>query len=151
MSGGATIDVQIVTHPVQPLPFVPFPALAGGECVFLGRTRQDVHPTHGPLVRLSYEAYEPMALTILQSLAQQAVDQFNCLAVRVHHAIGDVPLGEASVLVQVVCAHRAAAFDACRFIIDRLKAEAPIWKREMWADGATWARGELATDTRNCT
>lgn len=122
----------------------PFPTDAGGECVFLGRTRRESHPGHGDLIRLSYEAYEPMAHAVLEALARTAVKQHGCLAVRVHHALGEVPLSEASVLVQVACPHRAAAFEACRFLIDRLKAEAPIWKREVWADGATWSTGQPA-------
>jgi len=139
---GAAIDVRLLDHPVRVIEFDPFPQPAGGECVFLGRTREERHPKHGPLLRLSYEAYHSMAITVLQELSQRAVEQFGCLAVRIHHAIGVVPPGEASVLVQVVCGHRAAAFDACRFLIDRLKAEAPIWKREEWADGSTWSHGE---------
>ncbi len=63
------------------------------------------------------------------------------MLVRIHHAVGEVPVGEASVLVQVVCGHRAKAFEACRFLIDRLKATAPIWKQELWADGTSWSKG----------
>lgn len=139
--GQRTIDVQILDHPVRPIPLEPFPQPAGGECIFLGRTRKDVHPKHGELVQLSYEAYRPMAERVLRELAEQAAQQFDCPAVRLHHAVGEVPLGEASVLVQVVTGHRDQAFEACRFLIDRLKATAPIWKREIWADGATWSHG----------
>ena len=135
------IDVRLVNHPVRAIEFDPFPQPAGGECIFLGRTREERHPKHGPLVQLSYQAYGPMAETVLRQLAESAVKQFDCLAVRVHHAVGVVPPGEASVLVQVVCGHRGAAFEACRFLIDRLKLEAPIWKREEWADGSTWSNG----------
>jgi molybdopterin synthase catalytic subunit len=135
------IDVRLLDRPVTPLDFDATPDDAGGECVFLGRTRRDVHPTHGPLDRLGYEAYEPMALRVLTDLAEQAATRFDCRAVRLHHAVGDVPVGAASVLVQVLCGHRAEAFSACRFLIDALKAEAPIWKRERWSDGTTWAEG----------
>ncbi len=133
------IDVQLVDHPVRLMPIESFSHDAGGECVFLGRTRLDRHPTHGELRRLTYEAYREMAESVLTDLARQAIEQFGCLAVRVHHAIGDVPVGEASVLVQVACGHRDKAFDACRFLIDRLKSDAPIWKREQWARGETWS------------
>ena len=74
-------------------------------------------------------------------LAEAAVAQFGCRAVRIHHAVCNVPPGEAGVLVHVACAHRAEAFDACRFLIDELKAKAPIWKRQEWADRATWSEG----------
>lgn len=135
------IDVQILDHPVQPVAFAPFPAPAGAECTFLGRTRMEVHPRHGALVHLTYQAYEPLARQVLTDLAGQAADRFECHVVRVHHAVGDVPIGQASVLVQVVCGHRAEAFAACRFLIDGLKAAAPIWKRQRWADGTTWSTG----------
>jgi len=136
-----SIDVQLVDHPVAYAPFEPFPQPAGAECAFLGRTRIESHPAHGTLKRLQYEAYRPLAHNVLRDLAERAIEQYACLAVRIHHAVGDVPAGEASVLVQVVCGHRAGAFDATRFLIDRLKAEAPIWKREIWADGTTWSAG----------
>jgi molybdopterin synthase catalytic subunit len=139
------IDIRLLDAPVDAVPFAPFPAAAGGECIFLGRTRGDTHPDHGPLVRLSYDAYRPMALRVLESLARAAAERHGCRAIRVHHAVGDVPLGAASVLVQVACDHRAEAFAACRMVIDRLKAEAPIWKREEWADGATWSEGAPVT------
>jgi molybdopterin synthase catalytic subunit len=135
------IDVQLLDEPVRALTVDPFPQPAGAECVFLGRSRAEEHPEHGALVKLRYEAYRPMAERVLLDLAGRAADRFECLAVRLHHALGDVPLGEASVLVQVVCGHRAEAFEACRYLIDALKAEAPIWKREHWADGTTWSEG----------
>jgi molybdopterin synthase catalytic subunit len=135
------IDVQILDHPVQPAAVEPFPEPAGAECAFVGRTRAQVHPEHGALTQLTYEAYVPLARRVLADLAGQAADRFDCHAVRIHHAVGDVPIGAASVLVQVACGHRGEAFAACRFLIDGLKASAPIWKRERWADGTTWATG----------
>jgi molybdopterin synthase catalytic subunit len=133
------VDVRLTDAPVRVEPIVPFPFEAGGECVFLGRTRRDSHPRHGELQRLHYEAYREMAVTVLRDLAEQAIERFGCVAVRVHHALGEVPLGEASVLVQVACGHRDKAFEACRFLIDRLKSDAPIWKREQWERGETWS------------
>ncbi len=135
------IDVQLVDHPVEAAPVEPFPTSAGAECMFLGRTRREVHPERGELSRLYYEAYIPLAEKQLRELAEDAIDRFGCQVVRIHHALGKVPLGKASVLVQVVCGHRDSAFDACRFLIDQLKATAPIWKREIWADGETWSGG----------
>lgn len=137
-----TIEIRLLDRPVD---YVPIDGDllqgGGGECVFLGRTRRDTHPQHGQLVRLSYEAYASMAENVLRRLAQQAIDRFGCLFVRIHHALGEVPPDKASVLVQTVCAHRAEAFDACRFLIGELKFSAPIWKREEWADGMTWSPG----------
>jgi len=133
------IDVRLVDHPVRAIDHAPLPPGAGGECIFLGRTRLDHDPEHGALRRLSYEAYGEMALRVLTALANEASSRFGCLAVRVHHALGEVPVGEASVLVQVACGHRDQAFAACRFLIDRLKTDAPIWKREVWERGESWS------------
>ena len=139
--GVPIIDVKLTGHPVEAEPFAVCPPGAGGECVFLGRTRLETHPEHGDLVRLTYDAYRPMAIRKLEGLAAAAVSRFGCLAVRIHHAVGEVAPGRASVLVQVLCGHRAEAFAACRFLIDRLKVEAPIWKRQVWASGSTWSPG----------
>ena len=141
VSDPSTIDVKIVDHPVEVVAVEPFPTQAGAECVFLGRTRGDVHPRHGKLAWLSYHAYVPLASRTLGELAEHAAERFECRMVRIHHAVGEVPVGEASVLVQVVCGHRAKAFEACRFLIDRLKETAPIWKQELWADGTSWSEG----------
>jgi molybdopterin synthase catalytic subunit len=136
-------DIKLVRGPVRDHAWEPFPQAGGAECVFLGRTRSEAHPKHGELIELHYEAYEEMALGVLKELARKAASKFDCLAVRVHHAVGDVPIGEASVVVNVVCDHRDMAFVACRFLIDSLKEQAPIWKQEVWADGTTWAAGTL--------
>jgi molybdopterin synthase catalytic subunit len=141
MPAAPTIDVEIFDRPVGIVEADPFPSEAGAECVFLGRTRGDTHPSHGMLRRLSYEAYRPLAERTLCELARDAARDFECMLVRIHHAVGEVPVGEASVLVQVVCGHRGKAFEACRFLIDRLKATAPIWKQELWADGTSWSEG----------
>ena len=141
MADSPSIDVRIVEHPVEAVAADPFPAQSGAECLFLGRTRRDTHPRHGELVRLSYQAYVPLATRTLAELAEEATERFDCDLVRIHHAIGEVPVGDASVLIQVACGHRARAFEACRFLIDRLKATAPIWKQELWADGTSWSQG----------
>ncbi len=135
------IDVQIVDHPVRRVERARLPHTAGGECVFLGSTRADVHPVHGALRRLTYHAYAPLAKRTITELAKEACRRFDCSIVRIHHALGDVGPGEVSVLVETACSHRDQAFSACRFLIDRLKETAPIWKRETWADGTTWSRG----------
>jgi molybdopterin synthase catalytic subunit len=140
------VDIALRDRPVAyvPLPVdTPAEFDAGGECVFLGRTRLERHPEHGLLTRLSYETYAELAERTLRDLAGQAIDRWQCRAVRIHHAVGEVPPGEASVLVQVLCRRRAEAFEACRFLIDALKAAAPIWKREEWERGATWAKGAV--------
>lgn len=136
------LDVHLIDGPVRYQPLSPFPQPAGAECVFIGRTRAERHAAHGGLTHLDYEAYRPMAERVLLQLAHEAVGQFGCLAVRIHHAVGVVPIGEASVLVQVACNRRDSALKACQFLIDQIKATAPIWKREVWADGVTWSTGQ---------
>jgi molybdopterin synthase catalytic subunit len=135
------IDVRLLDHPACAHELESFPPSCGAECVFLGRTRRERHEQHGELVKLTYEAYRPLAERTMRELADEAVARFDGRAVRLHHAIGDVAVGQASVLVQVACGHRDTAFASCRFLIDELKARVPIWKREVWADGTTWAEG----------
>ena len=91
---------------------------------------------------LEYSAYEPMAAAELEKLAQQALATYPVREVRIVHRLGTLQIGETSVLVVVSSAHRAAAFDAARWIIDTLKKTVPIWKKEYFEDGAVWADGE---------
>ena len=91
---------------------------------------------------LEYEAYEEMARQQMNLLAEQALKQFSVRDVRLVHRLGRLEIGEISVLIVVVSAHRAAAFDACRWLIDTLKRSVPIWKKEHFEDGAVWADGE---------
>jgi len=141
----SSIITGLCDGPVAAIDWPTFPefpgAGAGGECVFLGRTRGETHPDHGPLIRLDYEAYIPMVEKQLDQLARDIAAAHGCAAVRLVHAIGPVAVGEASVVIQTLTAHRAEAFAACREAIDRLKAELPIWKREIWEDGQTFVEG----------
>lgn len=91
---------------------------------------------------LDYEAYDDMALKEMEALATQALDQFQIRDLAVVHRLGRLNIGETSVLIAVASAHRAAAFDACRWLIDTLKRTVPIWKKEYFEDGAVWADGE---------
>lgn len=112
----------------------------GAVLVFEGVVRNQ---TRGrKTVYLHYEAYEEMALEQMESLAGQALGQFQIRDVAIVHRLGRLEIGEASVLIAVASAHRAAAFDACRWLIDTLKRTVPIWKKEHFEDGAVWADGE---------
>jgi len=91
---------------------------------------------------LDYEAYEEMALKQMETLAKQAVSQFAVRDVALVHRLGRLQVGEISVAIVVACAHRSAAFEACRWLIDTLKRTVPIWKKEYFEDGAVWADGE---------
>ena len=91
---------------------------------------------------LDYEAYEEMARKQLEELRAQALSRFKVREVAVVHRLGRLQIGETSVAIVVSSAHRAAAFDACRWMIDTLKKTVPIWKKEHFEDGAVWADGE---------
>jgi len=83
-----------------------------------------------------------MAAQQLESLAEQALKQFQIRDVAIVHRLGRLEIGETSVLIVAASAHRGAAFDACRWLIDTLKRTVPIWKKEYFEDGAVWAEGE---------
>ena len=112
----------------------------GAALVFEGVVRNQ---TRGrKTLYLDYEAYEEMALKQMESLAVQALQQFQIRDVAIVHRLGRLEIGETSVLIAVASAHRAAAFDACRWLIDTLKRTVPIWKKEHFEDGAVWADGD---------
>ena len=91
---------------------------------------------------LLYEAYEAMALGQMRGLVEEASKRFPVREALLHHRLGRLEIGETSVLIAVASAHRGAAFDACRWLIDTLKQTVPIWKKEFFTDGAVWADGE---------
>jgi len=112
----------------------------GATVVFEGIVRNQ---TRGrKTLYLDYEAYEEMALEQMESLADKVGQQFQIRDVAMVHRLGRLEIGETSVLIAVASAHRAAAFDACRWLIDTLKRTVPIWKKEYFEDGAVWADGE---------
>jgi molybdopterin synthase catalytic subunit len=90
---------------------------------------------------LEYEAYAGMAEREMERIAGEATARFGVTRVAIVHRVGRVEIGQASVAIAVAAPHRAAAMDACRFVIDALKASVPIWKREHYEDGAVWIEG----------
>jgi molybdopterin synthase catalytic subunit len=116
----------------------------GAVCVFDGIVRDNTRGRR--TLHLDYEAYEEMALEQMRGLAAEAVTKFGVRDVAIVHRLGRLMVGETSVLVVVASAHRGAAFDACRWVIDTLKKTVPIWKKEQFVDGATWADGEPFPD-----
>ncbi len=112
----------------------------GAVCVFDGIVRDNSRGRR--TLHLDYEAYREMALEQMRGLAAEAIAKFGVRDVAMVHRLGRVTVGETSVLIVVASAHRAAAFDACRWLIDSLKKTVPIWKRETFADGSVWAAGE---------
>ncbi|MHB1023923.1 MAG: molybdenum cofactor biosynthesis protein MoaE [Acidobacteriaceae bacterium] len=112
----------------------------GAVVVFDGIVRNNTRGRR--TLYLDYEAYEEMALDQMRKLAAEAVEKFGVRDVALVHRLGKLEIGETSVLIVVASAHRGAAFDACRWIIDTLKKTVPIWKKEYFVDGAVWADGE---------
>jgi len=112
----------------------------GAVAVFEGIVRN--HSRGRRTLFLEYEAYAPMALAQMEELAETALERFAVREVAMVHRVGRLEIGETSVLIAVASAHRAAAFEACRWLIDTLKKKVPIWKKEHFEDGAVWADGE---------
>lgn len=91
-----------------------------------------------PVVALEYQAYEPMAIQVFRQIAAQIRQQWSDVThVVIHHRTGKLQVGDISVLVAIGCPHRSEAFAACQYAIDTLKHNAPIWKKEHWANGTT--------------
>ena len=127
--GRAPIDVAALEREVAD------PA-AGAIVSFTGTTRRD---NAGRIVlRLEYEAYEPMALSEMRKLASEAIARWKLVRIAIAHRVGVVEIGETSVAIAVSAAHRGEAFEACRFAIDRLKEVVPIWKKEHFEGGEVW-------------
>ena len=108
----------------------------GALCLFVGVVRNENRGR--PVLRLEYEAYEEMALPLMQQIAAETRRHFPVTLVRLVHRLGPLEIGEASVAVAIASPHRDEAFAAGHFAIDTLKAEVPIWKKELYADGQVW-------------
>jgi molybdopterin synthase catalytic subunit len=132
------IDIQLTEEPLNIpacIDWVMSPT-CGGIDVFIGTVR---NATKGKAVlRLEFEAYGKMALKEMQKIAEQAQAQWPVEKILLHHRTGVLQVGEVPVIIAVAAAHRAAAFDACRYIIDTLKETVPIWKKEIFEDGEVW-------------
>lgn len=109
---------------------------AGGMAIFLGTVRDR---TDGkPVSHLVYEAYTDMALKSFDAIMAQARERWELEALSVVHRVGRLDIGETAVMVVATAAHRAAAFEAARYVIDTVKTRSPIWKKEVFRDGTSW-------------
>lgn len=117
----------------------PLHAVEGADCgavvSFTGVVRS--HNRGKAVVRLEYEAYPEMALRVFERIAGEARERFQA-RIAIHHRVGALDPGELSVVIAAAAPHRADAFEACRHAIEALKADAPIWKREVYPDGSSW-------------
>jgi molybdopterin synthase catalytic subunit len=123
---------------------------AGASVTFAGTTRD--HNDGRAVTRLEYEAYPEMALAEMRKIGEAARQRWPIERIAITHRIGVVPIGEASVVIAVSSAHRAAAFAACHFAIDRLKEVVPIWKKEHFDGGEVWIgsqTGERFTEQKS--
>jgi molybdopterin synthase catalytic subunit/molybdopterin converting factor small subunit len=141
------IDVQLIANALKH-------ASDGACAVFEGIVRDNTRGRR--TLYLDYEAYEEMALKQMSELREQALQKFAVRDIALVHRLGRLQIGETSVLIVVASAHRAAAFEACRWLIDTLKKTVPIWKKEYFEDGAVWADGdpfppEISTSQSNAT
>jgi molybdopterin synthase catalytic subunit len=109
---------------------------AGAIDLFLGVVRDNTQER--PVDRLEYEAYDRMAISEMQKIADEAQRQWPVLRYAIIHRKGTLQIGEMAVLIGVATAHRADAFDACRYIIDTIKKTVPIWKKEVFTSGEEW-------------
>ena len=122
----------------------------GALVVFVGQTRESAGtPAPGEeaeaarfaeqrVTGLDYEAFEEMALEVLRTIGGEVAERFDVHRVALIHRVGRVSVGEPSVVIAAAAPHRSAAFDAARYAIEELKARAPIWKQEHFADGSVW-------------
>lgn len=130
---------SIVTEPIEARSLERVVRRAdGGVVTFVGIVRDD--GVDGRAVSaLEYEAFESMALREFETIAREARERFGDVRLAIVHRVGTLRVGEVSVAVLAAAAHRAEAFEACRYAIDQLKRRAPIWKKECYADGsAQW-------------
>jgi molybdopterin converting factor subunit 1 len=141
-SGPAQGEVRIVREPIAAQAVIDALKMPedGAAVIFDGVVRN--HTRGRRTLYLDYEAYEAMALKKMKGLAEEARSRFGVRQVALVHRLGRLEIGETSVLIVVASAHRAPAFEACRWIIDTLKKTVPIWKKEYFEDGAVWADGE---------
>ncbi len=108
---------------------------AGAEVIFTGKVRD--HSQLREVMYLEYEAYEPMAENLIENLIEEARKKWKVDGVSVLHRLGKVALGETAVLIKVASAHRDEAYQASRFLIEEIKHQVPVWKKEYFADGTT--------------
>ncbi|MFQ5343689.1 MAG: molybdenum cofactor biosynthesis protein MoaE [Anaerolineae bacterium] len=114
---------------------------AGAICTFLGVVRDN--NLGREVDYLEYEAYPDMAVPAMQRIADEIRERWDVIELAIVHRVGRLEIGEASVGIAVSSPHRAEAFEACQYAIDRLKQSVPIWKKEVWSDGQEWIEGTV--------
>ena len=136
MARSARPVVQLVREPIDLESLSVLSPADGASCLFTGVVRNENGGRE--VLRLEYEAYEDMALPLMEEIVSEARRRFVVTALNVVHRLGCLEIGDASVAVFAAAPHRGEAFLACRYVIDTLKATVPIWKKEFYADGEVW-------------
>jgi molybdopterin synthase catalytic subunit len=137
--------IAVTAHPLELDSLVRLVSSGGGHgavATFIGVVRD--HNLNRRVTHLEYEAYEPMAVRALEQICREAGREWPDIRVAVHHRIGRLAIGEASIVIAAASAHRANAFAACRYIIERVKQIVPIWKHEFFDGGEVWIEGATA-------
>jgi molybdopterin synthase catalytic subunit len=129
------MTIRLVREPIDLAALQATAPADGALCLFVGVVRD--HNGGRPVLRLEYEAYEEMALPLMEKIATECRQRWKVTDVRIVHRLGPLAIGETSVAVAVASPHRREAFAACRHAIDTLKATVPIWKKEFYEDGET--------------
>jgi molybdopterin synthase catalytic subunit len=114
----------------------------GAVVTFLGLVRN--HNVGRSVRYLEYEAYEPLAIRAFERISHEVATRWPSVRLALHHRTGRIEIGDASVAIAAASAHRADAFGACRYTIERIKQIAPIWKREFFEGGDVWIEGATA-------
>jgi molybdopterin synthase catalytic subunit len=117
----------------------------GALVTFVGLVRN--HNQGRRVLYLEYEAYAPLALKTFARIDEEARQKWPSVRIALHHRTGKVEIGEASVVIAAASSHRADAFAACRYVIERVKQIAPIWKHEHFEGGDVWIEGAIADPT----
>lgn len=118
------------------------PGSDGAVVTFLGLVRN--HNAGRRVRYIEYEAYEPLAIKVFERIVEEAQGRWRGVRLALHHRIGRLEIGEASVAIAAACAHRADAYAACRYAIERVKQIAPVWKHEYFEGGDVWIEGATA-------
>ncbi|BDD00460.1 molybdenum cofactor biosynthesis protein MoaE [Persicobacter psychrovividus] len=108
----------------------------GANNVFIGKVRN--HNNGEQVCKLTFEAYEPMAIKELQKIAERTLSLFDVYKLSIHHALGEKTIGDLAVVIAVATPHRKQGFEACEYVIDELKKTVPIWKKEALQNGHVW-------------
>ena len=114
----------------------------GAVTSFAGLVR--AHHQGRAVTYLEYEAYEPLALRTFEQIQRESSELWPGVIVGMHHRTGRLEIGEASIVIAAASAHRAASFEVCRYVIERVKQIAPVWKHEYFDGGAAWVEGAIA-------